>query len=88
MRAGLPTLATEVGGVAELVRQGVSGLLVPPGDVTAMAEGLEYFFTNRHLLEQYGAQARSMFVNEFECSRMLDRMKGVYCEAVGRTPKA
>ena len=40
MAAGLPVVATRVGGVQELVRPGVTGELVPPGDPGAMAEAL------------------------------------------------
>ncbi len=52
LAVGTPVIATSVGGVPELVRDGVNGLLVPPGDVEAVARAI------RRLLDDTGARER------------------------------
>jgi D-inositol-3-phosphate glycosyltransferase len=42
--AGLPVIATRTGGLADVVEEGVSGFLVPPGDPPALARAVERFF--------------------------------------------
>ncbi|MCB1958568.1 MAG: glycosyltransferase family 4 protein, partial [Rhodocyclaceae bacterium] len=44
---GVPVVATDVGGISELVEQGKTGFVVPPGDVNAMADALERVLTSR-----------------------------------------
>ncbi|MBI3549124.1 MAG: glycosyltransferase family 4 protein [Elusimicrobia bacterium] len=57
MRAGKAVVATKVGGVPELVRHGVEGLLVPPGDVGAMAAAVESLSRDGALRARLGAAA-------------------------------
>jgi glycosyltransferase involved in cell wall biosynthesis len=56
-----PVVATRVGGIADLVREDVDGLLVEPGDLDALAEALVRVLTDRALAEKLaaGAQARA-----------------------------
>jgi glycosyltransferase involved in cell wall biosynthesis len=55
---GRPVLATRVGGIPDLVEDGVNGLLVAPGDVAALAETLVRLLTDRSLAERLGDGAR------------------------------
>jgi len=58
---GCPVIATSVGGVPEVVRDGENGLLVPPGDPATLAAALERFFGDPSLQEHLrGAAARSV----------------------------
>jgi glycosyltransferase involved in cell wall biosynthesis len=58
MTAALPIAAARVGGVPELIEDGVTGLLVPERDPTAMAEALQKLLTNQPLRDQLGAAGR------------------------------
>jgi len=61
LAVGCPVIATAVGGVPEVVRDGENGLLVPPGDAAALAIALERFFGDVPLRERLrGAAARSV----------------------------
>ena len=52
--AGLPVVATKVGGVPELVEDGVTGFLVPPKDPDALAEALQKFIADSELWRRIG----------------------------------
>jgi glycosyltransferase involved in cell wall biosynthesis len=58
MAAGLPVVASDVGGVGELVREGETGLLVPPGDPAALADALRLLLADRGLRRRLGSGGR------------------------------
>ena len=61
LAVGCPVIATAVGGVPEVVRDGENGLLVPPGDAAALADAIERFFGDPSLRERlHGAAAPSV----------------------------
>jgi glycosyltransferase involved in cell wall biosynthesis len=58
LAAGLPVVATDVGGNSEAIEEGVSGYLVPVGDVEMLAERLTRLLSNERLLDTMSAAAR------------------------------
>jgi phosphatidylinositol alpha-mannosyltransferase len=58
MAAGLPVVASDIPGYREVVRAGVDGLLVPPGDPQALAEAVGTILTDRDLAQRLSAAAR------------------------------
>lgn len=83
MATGLPVLASDYPGVGAVVDDGENGLLVPQGDVAAVAAGLG------RLLEMgadgrlaLGAAGRAKAEREWNWPRLLDRMDGAYAEAI------
>lgn len=58
MACGLPILATAVGGVTDLIRDGQNGLVIPPRDIDSLREGLLNLLSSRALRERLGEQAR------------------------------
>jgi GT2 family glycosyltransferase/glycosyltransferase involved in cell wall biosynthesis len=70
--AGVPVVASDLGGMAEMVREGVDGLLFPPGDAVALAAILRRLADDRHLLEALRAGiARPMSI-EADARRLRD----------------
>jgi glycosyltransferase involved in cell wall biosynthesis len=59
MASGLPVVATSVGGTPELVVDGETGLLVPPGDPAALADAVERLLTDRQLADAFGRAGRA-----------------------------
>jgi glycosyltransferase involved in cell wall biosynthesis len=83
MRAGLPVIASDVGGVREAVVDGVTGYLVPRGDVDAVRERLEKLASNPELRRKMGEAGRQRFLQCFTAQQMLARTFGLYEEVGG-----
>jgi glycosyltransferase involved in cell wall biosynthesis len=78
MAAGIPVVATDVGGVAEVVVDGQTGLVVPPGQEDELAMGLEYFLTHRNLCYQFGQKGREHVMERFSLKHMVDEHLKIY----------
>ena len=83
MAAGLPVLATRVGGTPDLVSDGQTGYLVEAGDEDALVERLRQLIRNRDLRERMAAAGREK-VKEFSVQRHREQLLGVYRKAYGR----
>lgn len=84
MRAGLPVVASDVGGVAESVADGVTGFLVPRGDRTALTERLERLLLDAGMRQQMGLAGRALYEREFSFEVMYERTQRVYRDVLAR----
>lgn len=84
MAAGRATLATDVGGVRELVLDGETGLVVPSGDVDALAAALLLLIRDKALRETMGAAALARARSDFDGAAMAARTEALYCALVER----
>jgi glycosyltransferase involved in cell wall biosynthesis len=76
--AGLPVVASDHGGLPEVVRDGETGLLVPPGDPTALAAALRRLADDPGLARRMGKTAASDVPVRFSRQRMLDQVQAIY----------
>lgn len=76
LAVGTPVLATAVGGVSEIVRDGENGLLVPAGDVGAVADAIARYFEDAGLRERLGAAAGSS-VEVYAPDRIYERLEQI-----------
>ncbi len=72
MAASLPVVATEVGGIPELIRHGENGLLVPPADARALARAIEDLLDNPEKAERMGRRGREIVQERFTLERKID----------------
>lgn len=79
MAAGLPVVATAVGGVPELVRPGVNGELVEPGDTAGMAEAIVAILGSPRVAAELGAAGRATAARH-TAARMVDSYFALYAE--------
>lgn len=84
MRAGLPVVASDVGGVGEAVVDGITGFLVPRGDARILRERLKVLLENPELRARMGAAGYERFRKHFTLDRMIARTKEVYYEVLSR----
>jgi len=71
MAASLPVIATEVGGIPELVRHGENGLLVPPADAGALARAIENLIEHPEEARQMGRKGRQIIQERFTLERKI-----------------
>lgn len=83
MAAGRPIVATAVGGNVELVDDGVTGLLVPPGDAHGLATAIRRLLEDRCLAARLGAAARRRAVERYSRQAMVRRFEDFYVSLVG-----
>lgn len=76
--AGAPVVATDVGGMSELVSDRVSGRLVNKGDAPALAAALEEVLNNEDAAAAYAARALTNLRRKFSTERMLARLREAY----------
>ncbi len=84
MAAGLPVLASRVSAVPEVVVEGETGLLVPPGDPDELAVGLRRLAQDGELRRRLGAAGRQRMRAVFGLDRMVDETLAVYRDVLGR----
>ena len=83
MRAGLPVVASDVGGVCEAVNDSVTGYLVPRGDSALLIEKLKTLASDSAMRQVMGAAGRKRFLDNFTLDRMLDGVDAVYQQVLG-----
>lgn len=76
--AGKPVIASRVGGTPDLIRDGVNGVLVEPGDVEALAAALCRLYEQPQLRRALGQTAQQMMDRRFEARTMVEQIIGLY----------
>lgn len=92
MAMGKPVVAPRIMGVAELVEEGVSGLLVAPGRPDLFADALEQLLGNADLRERLGQAGRARILDAFDAGREAARLQALFesyaARSAGPTPAA
>ncbi len=80
MMRGTAVVGTAVGGTPEVVREGITGYLVPMGDAAALADRLLRLLVDREAAERLGAAARDVALAELTLDRMIDGFENAYAQ--------
>ncbi|MDP9351410.1 MAG: glycosyltransferase [Chloroflexota bacterium] len=86
MACGAPVVGSAVGGIPFTVQHGVSGLLVPPRDPTALAEAVGSLLSQPELRERMGAAARARVEREFTWATVASRVEALYHSMLHQSP--
>jgi colanic acid/amylovoran biosynthesis glycosyltransferase len=74
MASGVPVIASQLSGIPELVNHQLTGLLVPPGDATVLADALERYLEYPELRHRLGRAGREKVVGEFDLNKNAARL--------------
>jgi len=86
MRAGLPIVASDVGGVREAVVDGVNGFLLERGDSAGFRRALERLLTDESLRARMARESRRMFEENFTASHMFRKTFRIYRRTISARP--
>jgi glycosyltransferase involved in cell wall biosynthesis/lipopolysaccharide/colanic/teichoic acid biosynthesis glycosyltransferase len=84
MRAGVPVVASDIGGVSEIVDDGRTGLLVRPGDPHALAVAIDRVLQDEALRTSLATRAREHAVARHDMSAMLEGHRAAFLQALAR----
>ena len=87
MASARPVIATRVAGVSELVEDGVSGFLAPPGDATGLAERIAQLAADPALRTRMGAAGRDRVLAEFDIRKEAARIAALFRGEIGDGPR-
>ncbi|UUO17809.1 glycosyltransferase family 4 protein [Dolichospermum heterosporum] len=78
MMRGTAVIASAIGGLAEIVQNNQTGLLVPPGDSQALAAALLRILQNQELAEQMGQRGRQLAIDQYRQDKYVDNFLELY----------
>ena len=74
MSCGLPVISFESGGICEIIKHGISGLLVEQNNIGAFADAMEIFIHNHNMIESMGKSGYCIVKNNFDRERNIPRI--------------
>jgi len=83
-----PVVATRVGGMPETVRDGETGLLVPPGDPAALADAIGRLLIDPECARAMGRAGRALMLDRYTLDQMVMRISRMYDEVLGGRTEA
>jgi alpha-maltose-1-phosphate synthase len=87
MASGTPVVASRIGGLAEVVVDGETGFLVPPGDTEALGDRLARLVSDRRLAARLGANARDLVAQRFTWRACAERCLAAYQTLTSPRPR-
>lgn len=84
MSASKPVIATDIGGTNEIIIDGESGLLVPPGDSKALAEKIKLLLSDKSLAKRLAVAGKERVLREFSTEIMIERVTNIYRDIIER----
>ena len=78
--AGIPVVSYDIDGAREVVLNHKTGVLVQPGNIEALANGILELSSNHKIRQQYGLQGRNLFTEQFDHREMTRKIRDLYEE--------
>lgn len=87
MASGLPLVATAVGAVPSVIREGQTGILIPPENAELLASSILELLRDAPMRQRFGAAARTLIEDEFSADRMTSEYLHLYEEVVAEASR-
>ena len=78
MGIGMPCIASDVGGIADLIEDGKDGIRVPPQDASSLAASLHRVLTEPDFANELGRNASATIQQKFDSAVSLEKLEGIY----------
>jgi glycosyltransferase involved in cell wall biosynthesis len=75
---GVPVIATKVGGIPEAVKDGITGILVPPRDPKSIAEAILKLISDKSLMESMSCEGPRFVAENFDWQKNAGRVEELY----------
>ena len=85
LSCGTPVVAFDIGGLPDMVRDGVSGITVPSGEVETLGAAVVQLFQDRSRLDALRSSSRQLAENEYKLDRQAEQYWGLYERSLGRS---
>jgi glycosyltransferase involved in cell wall biosynthesis len=82
MECGKPIIATNVGGIPEVVKSGVNGILVPPKDPEALYSAMIKLLDDKDMMKKMGYEGKKICKKDFSSKAMVDKVEELYDKLV------
>jgi glycosyltransferase involved in cell wall biosynthesis len=73
-----PVIATDVGGVNEIIENGINGIIIPPKNSKKIEESINLLISDKKLCEKFGDNGKETYINRFTLKKMIDRLTKLY----------
>jgi glycosyltransferase involved in cell wall biosynthesis len=83
MARGRPVVASNVGGIPDVVEDGIHGMLVPRGNAETLGQALAYLHGKQDLGRQMGMRGRERVIDGFTWDHLIERFEAIYDEVLG-----
>jgi glycosyltransferase involved in cell wall biosynthesis len=84
MGRGIPIIATRVGGMPELLEDGMAGALIDPADAAQLTTALHNVLSNQAATQSKVGRASELFATHYSAAKMANRYQGIYKDCVGQ----
>ncbi|MCX6355562.1 MAG: glycosyltransferase family 4 protein [Candidatus Aureabacteria bacterium] len=84
---GVPVIASDIGGLPQMIRSGENGYICAFGDIAGIAQRIEMMHANRELAESLGRNARAYAVEHLDIRVMLERYSEIFSQLLDRSNK-
>lgn len=79
-----PVVASRVGGIPEVVKHGVNGILVQPGNPRQLAQSIQRLLDNENIRQKYGREGRKMVIQHFSQEIVVRQLCHIYGELIAK----
>ncbi|HEU5086857.1 MAG TPA: glycosyltransferase, partial [Roseiflexaceae bacterium] len=84
---GVPVIGARAGGIPDVIRDGVDGLLVPYGDSPALAAAVQYLVQHPDDARRLGAAGQARVLRKLTWEQVYQTARGVYAELINLKPR-